>query len=65
LKHQKSGTTACGIGMVGIPTKKGVRILSADRLRERPFGRGRQLREALDGNLGRCRFEELRQPRAW
>jgi hypothetical protein len=39
-------------GHGGHARKKGVRILGADRLRERPFRRGRQLCKALDGNLG-------------
>src|SRR5215831_14121895 len=45
-------------GQGGLTHKKGVRILGADRLRQRPFRRSRQHRKALDGNLGHRRLED-------
>src|SRR5882762_5524345 len=45
-------------GHGGLARKKGVRIFGADRLRQRPFRRGRQHRKALDGNLGHGRLKE-------
>jgi len=49
-------------GQGGLAHKKGVRILGADRLHQRPSRRGRRHRKALNGNLGHCRLKEPEAP---